>query len=175
MRAPPIDKRSYSDIVAWTEQLARCQRVVPGVGLVGAILDQAIIDSSAADPQKQVIANAGTCVDQKLAEAIGHLSWLNVADLLAGTTLPADIADQANGRIYKAGTLIDARLAVVLEDLARIVDGKILIGCTLGKQVDEPGPGRIYKAGRVIDADLAATIDQLAWVRIRSWQPRSDG
>jgi hypothetical protein len=175
MRAPPIDKRSYSDIVAWTEQLARCQRVVPGVGLVGAILDQAIIDSSAADPQKQVIANAGTCVDQKLAEAIGRRRWLNVGDLLAGTTLPADIADQANGQIYKAGTLIDARLAAVLEDLARIIDVKILIGCTLGKQVDDPDAGQIYKAGTVIDADLAQTIARLAWVTIRSWQPRSDG
>src|SRR5438128_326994 len=114
MRAPPIDKRSSSDIVAWTEQLARCQRALPGLGLVGAILDQDVIGPPADASNEQLIIRAGTTLDQSQAAAIGRLSWLNVADLLAGTTLPADIVDQANRRVYKAGTLIGAPLATAL-------------------------------------------------------------
>jgi len=158
--------------------------LLPGPALLGAILDQDIVDPFAA-PARSLVARAGARVDQELAEAIGALRWLNVGELLVGGVLGKDIANPADRRVYAAGTAVDAGLAGAIEDLARIVGADILIGLTLGKDLAIPAGTVIdarpaetdenYPAGTVVDVRLAETIDRLAWVKIRSWRPRADG
>lgn len=174
MHAPPIDQRSYGDIVAWTELLARCERAVPGPGLVGAVLDRDLLDPGKS--VAHVVAAAGTSVDTDLAKEIDGLAWVDVPGLLAGQALTADIVNPANHDVYKAGTVVDEDLARALADLARIVGPEVLVGCTIGQRVVDLADDQfVYQPGTVVDARLAGALDRLAWVRIRSWRPRPDG
>jgi hypothetical protein len=172
MQAPPIDKRSTAEIVAWTEQLARAERAAPGPGLTGAVLERDLVDPGTAD---RVVALAGTTVDGELVATLGGLAWLDVASLLHGTTLREDIDNPATRSVHRVGTVVDTRLALVLADVARVCGAAVLVGNVVGQDVDDPVDRHTYPAGTVVDAALAAVIERRAWVTVRSWQPRSDG
>jgi hypothetical protein len=172
VRAPLIDSRNHDDIAAWIEQLARCERAVPGPGLVGATLAADVVDPQTLD--SRFVASAGATVDADLAKTIGALEWLDVAGLFVGGTLGRDVANPANLRVLRAGTPVDIALGATLADLARVVGPEVLVGHTLTHKVPDPLGPHIYEPGVVVDADLAGIIDRLAWVRVRTWRPRDD-
>src|SRR5262245_62385077 len=100
MPAPLIDKRSYGDLVAWTQRLASCGRAAPGPGLAGAIVAADVVDPATGG----VLVPAGTALEGPWLEALGKRQWVVIADLLAGPDLPVDVANPATGRTYPAGT-----------------------------------------------------------------------
>jgi hypothetical protein len=169
--APPVDRRSPDDIVAWAEALASCSRVFPGPDLLGKRLGR---DVAHPDEPLKVVARAGEIVGAGLLGTIQELPWQRLGELLMKARLSQDVVHPGTRRPYPAGLIVDSTgLAQELEDLARVWGPRVLLGIQLPWPISDMHV--TYAAGTPIDDDMALLVERRAWVHVQGWQPRSDG
>ena len=166
---PPIDRRSFDDLVAQTERLLQrysdWQRVPPVPALlVGRVLRQDVADPATGDP----IAAEGTLVDEALAQRIGQLAGLDRVSVLplpdAGSALVRVFAHLAELVIDRLNQVPEKNLLAFLDlaglDLLPPQTARVPLTFQLaaGSTVDALVPARTPVAAIPVEGEAAPVV-----------------